>query len=520
VVEISSETRVEVLRQVALLQQREIERLHQRIVELVAELAAARGEDAHAALQQELVHLQEQLAAARHKLFGRSSERRPAQTPAASSSTSAGEGQTPSPLARPGHGPRTQPTLPRIEVIHTLDLPDQACPRCGGELVPMDGQFEEHEEIDVIERSYRIVQHRRQKYRCGCGQCIDTALGPDKPIRGGRYSIDFGVHVAVAKYLDHLPLARQVRQMARAGLVVDSQTLWDQLNALAHHLDPTYQALHGHVLSVPVIGADETTWPLLEKGGSKNWYAWAAVREDAVIYRIAGSRSADAAQALLSEYQGVVMCDGYRAYTSLEARHKAWSSLEGKPSSFALAHCWAHVRRKLFDAEKAYPEAKLALEWIGDLYRVEREVRENTSAEDLPRALAQARHETSRPIVERLRDWLLQTPALSESQLGKAIHYADGIWSGLVRFLEDPDIPLDNNSAERALRGVVLGRKNHYGSKSKRGTEVAALFYSLLESAKLADVEPARYLAEAARRAIASPGSVTLPRDLLAAPAP
>ena len=116
--------------------------------------------------------------------------------------------------------------------------------------------------------------------------------------------------------------------------------------------------------------------------------------------------------------------------------------------------------------------------------------------------------------MENLRAWLLETPALPESLLGKALSYADGLWPGLVRFLDDPRIPLDNNGAERALRGVVVGRKNHYGSRSRRGTEVAALFYSLLESAKLAGIEPAGYLAEATRRAIAHPGTVTLPRDL------
>lgn len=510
-VEISSETRVDVLRQVALLQQQEIEHLHARIVALVGELAQARGEDAPAALQQELVHLHEQLAAAQHKLFGRSSERRPSETAPPPTDTPATP-EAPAPARRSGHGPRTQPSLPHVEVVHTLDVPDQACPRCGGELVPMAGQFEEHEEIDVVERSYRIVRHLRQKYRCGCGSCIDTALGPDKPIAGGRYSIDFGVHVAVAKYLDHLPLARQVRQMIRAGLEVNSQTLWDQLNALARHLEASYQALHGYVLEAPVIGADETTWRLLQKDGGKSWYAWAAVREDAVIYRIADTRSADAAQALLGDYKGVVMCDGYGAYASLQSRHKAFAALHGE-ASFALAHCWAHVRRKLIDAEKAYPQTKAPREWIGELYQVERQVREQPGS-DLFHTLAALRDQVSRPIVEKLRIWLLETPALPESLLGKAITYADGLWPGLVRFLDDPRIPLDNNGAERALRGVVVGRKNHYGSRSRRGTEVAALFYSLLESAKLAGIEPAGYLAEATRRAIATPGTVTLPRDL------
>jgi transposase len=300
--------------------------------------------------------------------------------------------------------------------------------------------------------------------------------------------------------------------MARAGLEISSQTLWDQLHALARHLEPSYQALHGYVLEAPVIGADETTWRLLEKGGSKSWYVWAAVREDAVIYRIAGSRSADAAQALLGDYRGVVMCDGYGAYASLAERHKAWAALQGR-ESFVLAHCWAHLRRKLIEAEKPYPQVKVALEWIGELYAVEREARDPPGAQRR-KELAARRDSVSRPIIDELRRWFLETPALSESLLGKAIRYADGLWPGLVRFLDDPRIPLDNNGAERALRGVVLGRKNHYGSKSKRGTEVAALFYSLLETAKLAGLEPASYLAQAARRAVANPGTVTLPHDL------
>jgi hypothetical protein len=161
-----------------------------------------------------------------------------------------------------------------------------------------------------------------------------------------------------------------------------------------------------------------------------------------------------------------------------------------------------------------YPQRAVA--WIGELYDVERDVEK---AEVLDRAAhrLRLRHERSRPIVEALRAWITTVPSLSQSSLGKALAYTDTLWPGLVRFLDDPAIPLDNNATERALRGVVLGRKNHYGSKSQRGTEVAALFYSLLESAKLSGLEPARYLAEATRRALANPGTATLPRDLLPA---
>jgi transposase len=395
--------------------------------------------------------------------------------------------------------------LPIVEQHHVLEAPDRACTACGGALREMESQFEESEEIDVVERSFRIVRHRRQKYVCRCGGCVDTALGPPKLTPGGRYSVDFAVAVAVAKYLDHLPLHRQMRQMARAGLRVDTQTLWDQLQALARHLEPSLEALHRFVLEAPVIGADETRWKLLEKGGGKTWWAWSVTRPEAVVYRIDASRSAAAGARILRDYQGVVVCDGYAAYETLAKPR------DGLPG-IRLAHCWAHVRRKFLEALPAYPEAQHALDLIAKLYEVERAVRE-ASAEDV---LA-ARQHASRPLVEALRQWLVSTRALPQGLLGKAIAYTDGCWPGLVRFLDDAGIPLDNNAAERSMRSVVVGRKNHYGSKSQRGTEVAALFYSLLESAKLAGVEPAAYLAEATRRAIANSGTVTLPSDLATA---
>ena len=498
-IDLATESRPEVLREVALLQQQEIGKLHVRLSQLASELARVRGEDATAALQLELMRLQEQLATAQQRLFGRSSERRPLHNAE----------PTPPPTApRTGHGPRSQPTLPLVEVVHTLDVPDQACTACGGGLAEMAGQFEESQEIDVVAASYRIVQHRRQKYRCRCGGCVETALGPPKLIPGGRYSIDFCVHVAVSKYLDHLPLARQVRQMARAGLTIDTQTLWDQLLALSRHLVPSYEALHRFVLEARVIGADETTWPLLEKGGSKRWYAWSAAREDTVVYRIAAGRSTEAARDLLRDYAGIVMCDGYAAYGTLARAPDG--------GGFTRAHCWSHVRRKFLEAEPAHPEAQRGVAWIGELYDVERDVEKAEVLDPAAHRLS-LRQERSRPIVEALRAWMTTVPSLSQSSLGKALAYTDTLWPGLVRFLDDPAIPLDNNTTERALRGVVLGRKNHYGSKSQRGTEVAALFYSLLESAKLSGLEPSRYLAEATRRAIANPGTATLPRDLLPA---
>jgi transposase len=494
---LATETDLERLRQMALLLEAENARLHRRLVELTRALATATGA-AHAQLELELQRLQEQLAARTRALFGPSSERR----------GEGGRDDAPrAPAPRRGHGPRAQAALPLVEVVHTRPDAAAPCPECGGTLEAWKDQYEEAEEIDVVERSFRIVRHRRQKYRCRCGACVVTAPGPAKLVAGGRYSVDFAVAVAVAKYLDHLPLARQVRQMARVGLVVDTQTLWDQLLALSHHLSPTYDALVADVLEAPVLGADETTWQLMEPGRSKTWWVWALCRPDAVVYRLLGTRSAAGAATVLGDYRGIVLCDGYAAYRALAKRGAARAG-----PTITLAHCWAHVRRQYVEAEPSSAQAAEVLTLIGQLYAAEAAAQE-TAAGDPAILLAERRAHVV-PVVETIRAWVTQQRALPQSTLGKALAYTTALWPGLVAFLDDAAIPIDNNATERALRGIALGRKNHYGSRSERGTRVAALCYTLLESAKLAGVEPAAYLAEATRRAIATPGTVTLPRDL------
>jgi transposase len=323
--------------------------------------------------------------------------------------------------------------------------------------------------------------------------------------------------VAISKYADHLPLERQARIMRREGLAIDSQTLWDQLATLASVLQPTYEALAQYVLQAPIVGADETWWRLMDKPAAKRWWVWSVTREDAVVYRILDTRSQHAAREVLAGYTGVVMADGYGAYDAL--------ARAGPGPGITLAHCWAHVRRKFIEAEPHYPEpCRVALDLIGQLYAVERAVPRRSPTvgdEDDARAEVlglreQLRDERSRPIVREIQAWALNQRALPESSLGKAISYLLGLWTGLTRFRDDPRIPLDNNLTERGLRGVVLGRRNHYGSRSRRGTEVAALFYSLIESAKLTGVEPKRSLLTATRAALANHTAVTLPHDVLA----
>lgn len=463
----------EQVRTAAKLLERENERLVREVLELKQKLNSIQG---HSIEQMQLlVDLEQKLALRNKMLFGKSSEKRGAKA--------SGDEKAP----QTGHGPREQKELALVDREHELDEPDRTCTSCGAPLSELAGQFEESDEVDVLARQFVLVRHKRKKYRCSCGGCIETAPAPEKLIPGGRYSIDFAVSVAIAKYTDHLPLERQVRVMRREGLAIDSQTLWDQINALAKWLRPAHDALHAYILEQPVIGADETFWRLMENGGdNKRWQTWAITAPNAVSYRILDSRSAVAAGEVLGDFAGTILCDGYSGYEALRKRG----------GRFQLAHCWAHVRRKFVEAEEIAPEpCKQVLDLIGELYALEREC--STDEER-----ARVRSDQSRQLVKRIHAWALEQRALPQSPLGKAIHYMGGLWPGLVRFIEDPRLALDNNATERALRGVVVGRKNHYGSRSERGTEVAALFYSLIESAKLAGVEPDSYLRSAARAAI------------------
>src|SRR6059036_2082332 len=317
-------TDTDTLKKVAVLLDRENRHLHGRIQALAAENDRLKKRTA-VTLQRELDALKELLAQRDQVIFGEKTEKR----------SRPGDGTPASEKApRRGHGPRVQPTLPILDIIHELDEADLTCPQCGGDLLEMKGQTEDSEEVTVVERRFAILKHQRKKYRCACNGCIDTAPGPVKLQPGSRYPTAFAVEVAVNKYLDHLPLERQARIMRREGLSIDSQTLWDQLDVLAGVLRPTYDALVRHVLEAEVVGADETWWRLMDTKGSKRWWVWSVTREDAVVYKTLPSRSQEAARQVLNGYRGIVLADGYAAYDALARAGP----------SFTLAHCWAHVK--------------------------------------------------------------------------------------------------------------------------------------------------------------------------------
>ena len=495
---------IEELRSVAHLLDKENERLIDRIKELTEELTQLKGQDASSA-QREIENLLEQLQRNRKVIFGDSSERRAAQRK---------QQRKGSKKPQTGHGPRPQPGLPLEERVLDLDKDDRTCNVCGGQLDEMKGQSEDSEEITVIERKFTLIKYRRKKYRCRCNACVVTAPGPVKLRPGSRFSPEFAIEVATSKYLDHLPLERQCRIMKREGLNIDSQTLWDQINRLGHLLKPSYEALSGSVNSSPIVFADETWWRQMgeKTPGKRKWWIWSKSNQFAVYYLIRRDRSKQGAKDLLAGYTGIVMADGYSAYGSAKGK---------SPPPYLLVNCWSHARRKYVDIENNFPECEEVLDLIGKLYEVEskappwNQLQSKADQEAALSARARLRDQESRGLIKKIRDWAIEKKPLPESGLGKAIAYMFKFWPGLTEFLEDPRIPLDNNAAERSVRGAVLGRKNHYGSRSVRGTEVAAIFYSLLESAKLCGVEPKAYLRRAVYAAINDPGTVTLPVDLL-----
>jgi transposase len=490
----------EQLRQVAVLLQRENERLHRRLKQLLAELASLKNEDAQGKLALEIQSLQEQMSALQRRIYGVSSERRPKEE------SHEDVPETP----RRGHGPRAQAALPVIECTHELGEGERTCRQCGGQLEPFGDEVEQSEEITVIHRSFALVRHRRRKYRCRCQSAVVTAPAPPKIIEGGRYSLDFAVEVAVSKYADHLPLDRQRRIMAREGLTVETQTLWDQLEGLAQVLRRAYDALHRKVLDAPLLHADETWWRLWRSRPTKRWWVWTLASEEAVFHRVDPSRSGAVIRDLVSGYQGLVLTDGFQGYQGL--------TRDGP--GIRLAHCWAHVRRKFAEIEPHYPQsAAEALDLIGKLYEVEAGLPNLASLDGDERDAALAlrsevRAARSRPLTEELLQWAFAQRGTPASGLRKAVDYMLTLWSGLTLFLDEPVVPLDNNHVERQLRGVVLGRKNHYGSRSRRGTEVAARFYSLIDTARLHGVDPRLYLREAALAGLKRPAVIVLPHEL------
>jgi transposase len=465
---VKQEKDIEQLRRIAMALESHVTHLTSALREAHAKLAKFTGKDSTVALQQTLAEIAEFEAKLREQ-----AAQAPADEPAKP------EPEVKQPKKREQYGATPQPSLPKEEQLFVLDDADQVCPQCSKLLMPLEGQFDESEMIDVVEVSYCIKQVKQQKYVCKCGGCVETAPGPERVTPGSRYSLDFAIKVATDKYLDHLPLDRQVRIMKRHGLVVTSQTLWDVLYMLGKRLESASQALMSAILSRGVIGLDQTSWKRLDGSKGTPWQLWVVTAPGLVAHRIRDDKSADTTIELLEGFEGTIICDA-------AATHGA-----GLQPKQKLAGCWAHVFRKFEDAAKDHPQATYALAAIGKLYEIDAKA----EGDEARLGLRQAE---SSLVLAALKTWLQTQAVLRSTSIGKAVTYALDNWERLNVFVQDARVFLDNNATERAIRGPVVGRKNHFGSRSERGTEVASLFYSLLESAKLAGVDPSAYLHAAA----------------------
>lgn len=465
--DLEREQDIEELRRIALAQHAQLQLLAELVEKQRRELGRSRGSQGDFQLTMKMLEELKAKAKQTQDAIAKAGRKQPERKPRASS------------------GPTEQPKLPIVEQVFTLDDADRACPSCGGELRPMDGQFDESEMIDLVDVTYHVVKVKQQKYVCRCGGCVETALGPTRATPGSRYSLAFAVKVLLDKWIDHIPLERQTRILARHGLVVTSQTLWDLAWAVAEKLSLVNAALFEYVKAQPVIGLDQTSWPRLEANATKPWQMWCLTAPGVVIHRIRDDKSAATFGALVGDYKGTIVADALSTHGA--------GARDGP--GIVLAGCWAHVFRRFEEVVADHPDAERPIAWIGALYGIDRR-----GEGDVAR-IADLRRTEAPAILAELHHWLLERAADNHLSIGKAAVYALGIWDRLTRFVDDARIPLDNNATERAIRGPVVGRKNHYGSKSRRGTEVAATLYSILETVKLRGVDPAAYVIAAVHAA-------------------
>lgn len=402
--------------------------------------------------------------------------------PAAATAAVEEAGKQPVRRALPEHLPRQ---------TKTYSPKHSACPDCGGALSPLGEDVSEV--LEYVPAHFTVVRQVRPKLSCSACDRIVQEPAPSRPIERGVAGPGLLAHVLVSKYCDHLPLYRQSEIYARDGVDLERSTLADWVGGASRILAPLVDAMRRYVLDTQKLHGDDTPVPVLAPGNgkTKTGRLWTYVRDDrpagataapAVWFAYSPDRKGEHPQQHLSEFRGTLQADGYAGFNRLY-----------EDGRIQEAACWAHVRRKFYDLHQAHasPLAAEALERIGQLYGIEKEIRGRSP--DERREIRQAR---ARPLVESLHEWLQTTLAkLSrKSDVASAIGYALGRWPALWRYCEDGRVEIDNNAAERALRAVALGRKNYLFAGSDAGGERAAAMYSLIGSAKLNGIDPEAYL--------------------------
>jgi len=401
--------------------------------------------------------------------------------------------------------------LPRERVI----VPGPtACLCCGGGRLRKLGE-DVTETLESIPRQWKVIQHVREKFTCRDCEKISQAPAPFHVIARGWAGPNLLAMIVFEKFGQHQPLNRQAERYAREGVPLSLSTLADQVGACASVLRPIYDRLQAHVLAAERLHGDDTTVPVLAKGKTATARSWVYVRDDrpfggrappAAVFYYSRDRSGEHPQRHLANFGGVLQADAYSGYGKLYDPGRA-------PGPITEAACWSHARRKFYvlaDIEaKARRKAQgktsavispMALETvrrIDALFEIERSI--NGLGADQRKA---ARQDRSAPLVASLQTWMREERArLSRhNDLAKAMDYILKRWDAFTRFLDDGRICLSNNAAERALRGIALGRKSWLFAGSDRGGERAAVMYSLIVTAKMNDIDPQAWLADVLAR--------------------
>lgn len=401
--------------------------------------------------------------------------------------------------ARPRRGRMTLPeSLDRERIV--LD-PGNTCPACGGPLRLVGEDVSQI--LEFIAAKLKVVETARRKKSCRKCEKMVQPPAPTRPIPRGLAGPGLLAHILVSKFDDYLPLYRQGEIFARHGVEIPRSTLIDWCGQAIRSLRPLVDVLKRHVLAADRLHADDTPVPVLDPAGktktTKQGRLWVYVDDDrpfagadppAVAYFYSPDRKGEQPQAHLKDFRGILQADGYAGFNALYAPNRTTREIRVREAA-----CWAHFRRKIHDVFKATrsPIAKQALDRIGELYDVERRITGQPAATRLA-----VRREQTAPRVSALKTWfeaqLARLPAKSE--LAKAIRYGLGRWPALTLFLDDGTVAIDNNAAERAIRPIVIGRKNFLFAGSDGGGENIADVLSLIETAKLNRLNPEAYLAD------------------------
>jgi transposase len=399
-----------------------------------------------------------------------------------------------------GHGRKRLPKdLPRRRIEHPVPPEELACPECGAERERIGEEVSE--QLEYIPSSACILEHVRPKYACKCCQGhVVTAELPYQPIEKGLPGPGMLAHVVTSKYADHLPLYRQEGIFWRQGVDITRSTMCGWMAAVAKLLEPLHLLMKTEVLKSKVIHTDDTPVPVLDEacpGKTKTGRLWVYLGDREHRYAVfdyTPSRSRDGPKGFLSGFKGYLQADAFGGYDGIYAG--------GDVKEVA---CMAHARRKFFESQTTNPAgAAEAVARIGQLYEVEEAARELTSE-----LRCRLRQERSKPKLDDFGTWLegQSRSVLPKSPLGEAIYYALHNWPALNVYLEDGDLDIDNNAAERALKCVAIGRKNWLFAGSDRGGKTAATLYSLVVSAKHHGLDPFAYLRDVIARYSAHPAS-------------